>query len=70
MCNMDAEAEQQHRRGLREFLERDLRELADAGVIPDRGTRDIRFRLNADGRIAWFEATRVRVPASELEQSA
>lgn len=53
---------------LRAEIERVLRRLAVAGHIPDRGTRDVSFRINSDHRIAWYSATWVRVPATELER--
>lgn len=55
------------RPGLRVLLEAALGKLADDGHIPDRGDREVVFRLDKNGRIRWFEVRRVRVPASELE---
>jgi hypothetical protein len=52
---------------VRKLLELDLRRLADEGHIPARGEREVRIRLDEAGRIRWFEPSRVRVPASELE---
>ena len=52
---------------LRADLERVIRRLVAAGHIPPTGTRDIHLRVNADDRLAWYSATSVRVPATELE---
>lgn len=52
---------------LRADLERVLRRIAGAGKIPDSGERELRVRLGGDGRVRWYEASTVRVPASELE---
>lgn len=65
--NTEGEDASQLQPDLRAALEALFRRAATAGHIPDRGTRDLRFRLNDDGHVAWFEATRVRVAASELE---
>lgn len=53
---------------LRADLERVLLRIAAAGKIPERGERELRIRLDAGSRIRWFEASTVRVPASELER--
>jgi hypothetical protein len=55
------------RPGIRVLLEAAFGKLAEDGHIPDRGEREVRFRLDERGRIRWFEPTRIRVPASELE---
>jgi hypothetical protein len=61
------EPEASRRRGLRQLLEDDLRLLAAAGVLHADGERELRIRLDTYGNIRWVEATRIRVPASELE---
>jgi hypothetical protein len=38
------------------------------GHLPPRGQRELRIRIGDDGFIRWFEATRVRAPASEPER--
>lgn len=53
----------------RTFLEVAFARLAIHGKIPPSGQRDVTFRLDENGRIRWFEASTVRVPASELERS-
>jgi len=52
---------------LRADLERVLRRIAAAGKIPERGEREVRIRLGDGGDLRWYEATGIRVPASELE---
>lgn len=51
----------------RAYLEVALARLAAHGKIPGNGEREIRIRIDTNGRIKWFEPTQVRVPASELE---
>jgi hypothetical protein len=55
------------RPSLRDLLEANLAALAAAGVLPARGERELRIRLDEHGRIRWFEPSRVRAPASELD---
>lgn len=52
--------------GIRAILEAALAKLAADGHIPSRGERRVTIALDESGRIRWFEANRVRVPASEL----
>lgn len=54
---------------LRSRLELDLESLAAAGHIPEEGEREVRLRIDENGGIKWFEATRIRVPADELGPS-
>jgi hypothetical protein len=54
---------------LRKLLEDDLRRFAAEGHMQAAGERELRIRLDTHGKIRWFEATSIRVPASELEQS-
>lgn len=53
---------------LRELIEGNFRALAAEGHIPDRGEREITFRLDDAENLRWFTASRVRAPASELER--
>ncbi len=54
---------------LRKLIELDMLRLAEEGHIANGGEREVRIRLDTNGRIRWFEALRVRVPASELERA-
>jgi hypothetical protein len=49
------------------YLEAALARLAQSGHIPARGEREVTVRIDKDGRIRWFQATRIRAPASELD---
>jgi hypothetical protein len=53
---------------LRRLLELDLQRLVDEGHMLPAGERELRIRIDTDGRIRWFEPVSVRVPASELER--
>jgi len=55
------------RRGLRQLLEDDLRELVPLGLLPASGEREVTMRLDDGGLIRWISSARVRAPASELD---
>jgi hypothetical protein len=55
---------------LRTLLENGLHRLADEGHMAAQGEREVRLRIDTDGHIRWFEAWRVRTPASELDADA
>jgi hypothetical protein len=54
---------------LRSNLEGALEQLAARGHIPQEGEREITIRIDGHGQIKWFEATRIRVPASGLDET-
>lgn len=51
----------------RKLLEETFRRLVARGKIAASGEREVRFRIDTDGRIRWYEASTIRAPASELE---
>lgn len=53
----------------RAYLEVALARLARAGKIAAGLEQDVRFRVDKNGRVRWYEYTPIRVPASELEES-
>jgi hypothetical protein len=63
------EGDASRRRGLRQLLEDDFRDLVRLGLLADRGERELTFKLDDAGFIRWVSSTRVRAPASELETS-
>lgn len=52
----------------RAYLEVALARLARAGKIAVGLEQEVRFRVDREGRVRWYEYTPIRVPASELEE--
>jgi hypothetical protein len=61
---VEAEALKPSTRALRES---ELLRLFREGHVPPVGERELRIRIDTGGKIRWFEASRIRGSASELE---